>query len=102
MCVTGNHQMCRLGQQQQHSLFCPFDLPVRYHRGDQFESVHYIQVSSTPPAPQVRSVECLLTQVHLHTPVEYLLTLTHPCRLPTLTGALTHPCRVPTHTYTPL
>ncbi|XP_035252632.1 tetratricopeptide repeat protein 17 isoform X1 [Anguilla anguilla] len=39
----GNHQMCRLGQQQQHSLFCPFDLPVRYHRGDQFESVHYIQ-----------------------------------------------------------
>uniref|UniRef100_A0A3Q1G2M5 Tetratricopeptide repeat domain 17 n=1 Tax=Acanthochromis polyacanthus TaxID=80966 RepID=A0A3Q1G2M5_9TELE len=29
----GNHQMCRLGQQQR-SLYCPFDLPVRYHRGD--------------------------------------------------------------------
>ncbi|GAA6104522.1 tetratricopeptide repeat protein 17 isoform X1 [Tachysurus ichikawai] len=38
----GNHQMCRLGQQQ-YSLFCPFDLPVRYHRGDLFENVHFIQ-----------------------------------------------------------
>ncbi|XP_067105211.1 tetratricopeptide repeat protein 17 isoform X1 [Osmerus mordax] len=38
----GNHQMCRLGPQQR-SLFCPFDLPVRYHRGDLFEYVHYIQ-----------------------------------------------------------
>uniref|UniRef100_A0A673Y986 Tetratricopeptide repeat domain 17 n=1 Tax=Salmo trutta TaxID=8032 RepID=A0A673Y986_SALTR len=38
----GNHQMCRLGQQQS-SLFCPLDLPVRYHRGDLFEHVHYIQ-----------------------------------------------------------
>uniref|UniRef100_A0A7N8Y4I9 Tetratricopeptide repeat domain 17 n=1 Tax=Mastacembelus armatus TaxID=205130 RepID=A0A7N8Y4I9_9TELE len=38
----GNHQMCRLGQQQ-HSLYCPFDLPVRYHRGDLFEHVHYVQ-----------------------------------------------------------
>ncbi|XP_022521012.2 tetratricopeptide repeat protein 17 isoform X1 [Astyanax mexicanus] len=37
----GNHQMCHLGQQ--NSLFCPFDLPVRYHRGDLFENVHYIQ-----------------------------------------------------------
>ncbi|KAI3377394.1 hypothetical protein L3Q82_008582, partial [Scortum barcoo] len=37
-----NHQMCRLGQQQ-HSLYCPFDLPVRYHRGDLFEHVHYVQ-----------------------------------------------------------
>uniref|UniRef100_A0AAQ4RBY9 Tetratricopeptide repeat domain 17 n=1 Tax=Gasterosteus aculeatus aculeatus TaxID=481459 RepID=A0AAQ4RBY9_GASAC len=40
----GNHQMCRLGQQQR-SLYCPFDLPVRYHRGDLFEHVHYVQVS---------------------------------------------------------
>uniref|UniRef100_A0A3B4ZXH6 Tetratricopeptide repeat protein 17-like n=1 Tax=Stegastes partitus TaxID=144197 RepID=A0A3B4ZXH6_9TELE len=41
----GNHQMCRLGQQQQQqrSLYCPFDLPVRYHRGDLFEHVHYVQ-----------------------------------------------------------
>ncbi|KAK2919910.1 tetratricopeptide repeat protein 17 [Channa argus] len=38
----GNHQMCRLGQQQS-SLHCPYDLPVRYHRGDLFESVHYVQ-----------------------------------------------------------
>ncbi|XP_045067065.1 tetratricopeptide repeat protein 17 isoform X1 [Coregonus clupeaformis] len=38
----GNHQMCHLGQQQS-SLFCPFDLPVRYHRGDLFEHVHHIQ-----------------------------------------------------------
>uniref|UniRef100_A0A3B4UTP3 Tetratricopeptide repeat domain 17 n=1 Tax=Seriola dumerili TaxID=41447 RepID=A0A3B4UTP3_SERDU len=38
----GNHQMCLLGQQQR-SLFCPFDLPVRYHRGDLFEHVHYVQ-----------------------------------------------------------
>uniref|UniRef100_A0A8C9WHZ9 Tetratricopeptide repeat domain 17 n=1 Tax=Scleropages formosus TaxID=113540 RepID=A0A8C9WHZ9_SCLFO len=43
----GNHQMCRLGQQG--SLLCPFDLPVRYHRGDLFESVHSIQVSSGIP-----------------------------------------------------
>ncbi|XP_072321080.1 tetratricopeptide repeat protein 17 [Eucyclogobius newberryi] len=38
----GNHQMCRLGQQQR-SLHCPFDLPVRYHRGDLFEHVHFVQ-----------------------------------------------------------
>uniref|UniRef100_A0A672G359 Tetratricopeptide repeat domain 17 n=1 Tax=Salarias fasciatus TaxID=181472 RepID=A0A672G359_SALFA len=38
----GNHQMCRLGQQQRN-LYCPFDLPVRYHRGDLFEHVHYVQ-----------------------------------------------------------
>uniref|UniRef100_A0A7N6C262 Tetratricopeptide repeat domain 17 n=1 Tax=Anabas testudineus TaxID=64144 RepID=A0A7N6C262_ANATE len=38
----GNHQMCRLGQQQR-SLYCPYDLPVRYHRGDLFEHVHYVQ-----------------------------------------------------------
>ncbi|XP_029314323.1 tetratricopeptide repeat protein 17 [Cottoperca gobio] len=38
----GNHQMCLLGQQQR-SLDCPFDLPVRYHRGDLFEHVHYVQ-----------------------------------------------------------
>lgn len=36
--------MCRLGQQQR-SLHCPFDLPVRYHRGDLFEHVHHVQVS---------------------------------------------------------
>lgn len=44
ICAAGNHQMCRLGQQQR-SLHCPFDLPVRYHRGDLFEHVHHVQVS---------------------------------------------------------
>uniref|UniRef100_A0A3B3BDD9 Tetratricopeptide repeat domain 17 n=1 Tax=Oryzias melastigma TaxID=30732 RepID=A0A3B3BDD9_ORYME len=38
----GNHQMCEMGQQQR-GLFCPHDLPVRYHRGDRFEHVHYVQ-----------------------------------------------------------
>ncbi|XP_041835928.1 tetratricopeptide repeat protein 17 [Melanotaenia boesemani] len=38
----GNHQMCSLGQQQRN-LYCPFDLPVRYHRGDLFEHVQYVQ-----------------------------------------------------------
>uniref|UniRef100_A0A3B5M345 Tetratricopeptide repeat domain 17 n=1 Tax=Xiphophorus couchianus TaxID=32473 RepID=A0A3B5M345_9TELE len=37
-----NHQMCPLGQQQRR-LYCPFDLPVRYHRGDLFEHVHHVQ-----------------------------------------------------------
>uniref|UniRef100_A0A3Q1JIV9 Tetratricopeptide repeat domain 17 n=1 Tax=Anabas testudineus TaxID=64144 RepID=A0A3Q1JIV9_ANATE len=43
----GNHQMCRLGQQQR-SLYCPYDLPVRYHRGDLFEHVHYVQRTLWP------------------------------------------------------
>uniref|UniRef100_A0A3B3YHT1 Tetratricopeptide repeat domain 17 n=1 Tax=Poecilia mexicana TaxID=48701 RepID=A0A3B3YHT1_9TELE len=43
----GNHQMCPLGQQQRR-LYCPFDLPVRYHRGDLFEHVHHVQVTSSP------------------------------------------------------
>uniref|UniRef100_A0A8C0XVX3 Tetratricopeptide repeat protein 17 n=1 Tax=Cyprinus carpio carpio TaxID=630221 RepID=A0A8C0XVX3_CYPCA len=38
----GNHQMCHMGQQK-FTLHCPFDLPVRYHRGELFENVHYIQ-----------------------------------------------------------
>ncbi|XP_051989819.1 tetratricopeptide repeat protein 17-like isoform X2 [Xyrauchen texanus] len=38
----GNHQMCHMGQQKS-TLHCPFDLPVRYHRGELFENVHYIQ-----------------------------------------------------------
>uniref|UniRef100_A0A673K6P6 Tetratricopeptide repeat domain 17 n=1 Tax=Sinocyclocheilus rhinocerous TaxID=307959 RepID=A0A673K6P6_9TELE len=38
----GNHQMCHIGQQK-FTLHCPFDLPVRYHRGELFENVHYIQ-----------------------------------------------------------
>ncbi|RXN20836.1 tetratricopeptide repeat 17 [Labeo rohita] len=42
----GNHQMCHMGQQK-FTLHCPFDLPVRYHRGELFENVHYIQESHT-------------------------------------------------------
>uniref|UniRef100_A0A8C3GCV0 Tetratricopeptide repeat domain 17 n=1 Tax=Cairina moschata TaxID=8855 RepID=A0A8C3GCV0_CAIMO len=38
----GNHQICRLGNQQ-HSLHCQWDQPVRYHRGDIFENVEYVQ-----------------------------------------------------------
>uniref|UniRef100_A0A8D0L4X3 Tetratricopeptide repeat protein 17 n=1 Tax=Sphenodon punctatus TaxID=8508 RepID=A0A8D0L4X3_SPHPU len=38
----GNHQICRLGNQQQ-SLHCHWDQPVRYHRGDIFENVEYVQ-----------------------------------------------------------
>ncbi|XP_051560708.1 tetratricopeptide repeat protein 17-like isoform X2 [Myxocyprinus asiaticus] len=38
----GNHQMCHMDQQKS-TLHCPFDLPVRYHRGELFENVHYIQ-----------------------------------------------------------
>ncbi|KAI4830004.1 hypothetical protein KUCAC02_001658 [Chaenocephalus aceratus] len=38
----GNHQMCQLGYKHL-SLYCPFDLPVRYHRGDLFEHVSFVQ-----------------------------------------------------------
>lgn len=43
LCSAGNHQICRLGNQQ-HSLHCQWDQPVRYHRGDIFENVEYVQV----------------------------------------------------------
>ncbi|KAK1891880.1 Tetratricopeptide repeat protein 17, partial [Dissostichus eleginoides] len=50
----GNHQMCRLGYKH-HSLYCPFDLPVRYHRGDLFEHVSFVQRNSnqTAASPQL-------------------------------------------------
>ncbi|XP_061466796.1 tetratricopeptide repeat protein 17 isoform X2 [Rhineura floridana] len=41
----GNHQICRLGNQQ-HSLHCQWDQPVRYHRGDMFENVEYVEFGS--------------------------------------------------------
>lgn len=41
--IPGNHQICRLVNQQ-HSLHCQWDQPVRYHRGDIFENVDYVQV----------------------------------------------------------
>ncbi|XP_063294194.1 tetratricopeptide repeat protein 17 isoform X1 [Pelobates fuscus] len=37
----GNHQICRISNQK-HSLHCPWDLPVRYHRGDIFENVEQV------------------------------------------------------------
>ncbi|KAJ6667171.1 hypothetical protein lerEdw1_017149 [Lerista edwardsae] len=38
----GNHQICRLGNQQRN-LHCQWDRPVRYHRGDMFENVEYVE-----------------------------------------------------------
>ncbi|XP_039600181.1 tetratricopeptide repeat protein 17 isoform X1 [Polypterus senegalus] len=51
----GNHQVCRLGKQQQ-SLHCSFDLPVRYHRGDIFENVEYIQFGDDFPVASTTSL----------------------------------------------
>uniref|UniRef100_A0A8C5PGN6 Tetratricopeptide repeat domain 17 n=1 Tax=Leptobrachium leishanense TaxID=445787 RepID=A0A8C5PGN6_9ANUR len=39
----GNHQICSISNQK-HSLHCPWDLPVRYHRGDIFENVEQVLV----------------------------------------------------------
>ncbi|XP_060919259.1 tetratricopeptide repeat protein 17 [Labrus mixtus] len=67
----GNHQMCRLGQQQRN-LYCPFDLPVRYHRGDLFEHVHYVQfgeevsVASSVALVSERNSNQTATSPHLH------------------------------------
>ncbi|OCT83665.1 hypothetical protein XELAEV_18021807mg [Xenopus laevis] len=36
----GNHQICRINHK--HNLHCPWDLPVRYHRGDIFENVEQV------------------------------------------------------------
>ncbi|XP_053545268.1 tetratricopeptide repeat protein 17 [Bombina bombina] len=37
----GNHQICRISSQK-HSMHCPWDLPVRYHRGEVFENVEQV------------------------------------------------------------
>lgn len=37
----GNHQICSIINQK-HNLHCPWDLPVRYHRGDIFENVEQV------------------------------------------------------------
>ncbi|KFV85380.1 Tetratricopeptide repeat protein 17, partial [Struthio camelus australis] len=51
----GNHQICRLGNQQ-HSLHCPWDQPVRYHRGDVFENVEYVQFGEDSSTSSMTSV----------------------------------------------
>ncbi|NXH21893.1 TTC17 protein, partial [Bucco capensis] len=51
----GNHQMCHLGQQQ-HSLQCQWDQPVRYHRGDIFESVEHVQFGEDSSTSRMTSV----------------------------------------------
>ncbi|XP_061671149.1 tetratricopeptide repeat protein 17 isoform X2 [Syngnathoides biaculeatus] len=64
----GNHQICRLGQQQR-SLHCPFDLPVRYHRGDLFEHVHFVQFGEEiSVASSVALVSDHSTNQTTHTP----------------------------------
>nr|XP_010305968.1 PREDICTED: tetratricopeptide repeat protein 17 [Balearica regulorum gibbericeps] len=51
----GNHQICRLGNQQ-HSLHCQWDQPVRYHRGDIFENVEYVQFGEDSSTSGMTSV----------------------------------------------
>ncbi|XP_053922628.1 tetratricopeptide repeat protein 17 isoform X1 [Cuculus canorus] len=51
----GNHQICRLGNQQ-HSLHCQWDQPVRYHRGDIFENVEYVQFGEDSSTSRMTSV----------------------------------------------
>ncbi|XP_061237168.1 tetratricopeptide repeat protein 17 isoform X3 [Bos javanicus] len=51
----GNHQICRLVNQQ-HSLHCQWDQPVRYHRGDIFENVDYVQFGEDSSTSSMMSV----------------------------------------------
>ncbi|XP_068844440.1 tetratricopeptide repeat protein 17 isoform X3 [Capricornis sumatraensis] len=51
----GNHQICRLVNQQ-HSLHCQWDQPVRYHRGDIFENVDYVQFGEDSSTSTMMSV----------------------------------------------
>ncbi|XP_054828239.1 tetratricopeptide repeat protein 17 isoform X2 [Eublepharis macularius] len=51
----GNHQICRLGNQQ-HSLHCQWDQPVRYHRGDMFENVEYVEFGSSDSISSMTSM----------------------------------------------
>nr|XP_004663393.2 tetratricopeptide repeat protein 17 isoform X3 [Jaculus jaculus] len=51
----GNHQICRLVNQQ-HSLHCQGDQPVRYHRGDIFENVDYVQFGDDSSTSSMMSV----------------------------------------------
>ncbi|XP_060117364.1 tetratricopeptide repeat protein 17 isoform X2 [Heteronotia binoei] len=51
----GNHQICRLGNQQ-HSLHCQWDQPVRYHRGDMFENVAYVEFGGSDLVSSMTSI----------------------------------------------
>ncbi|KAK1335697.1 hypothetical protein QTO34_003490 [Cnephaeus nilssonii] len=51
----GNHQICRLVNQQ-HTLHCQWDQPVRYHRGDIFENVDYVQFGEDSSTSSMMSV----------------------------------------------
>ncbi|KAM8939986.1 LOW QUALITY PROTEIN: tetratricopeptide repeat protein 17 [Pelodytes ibericus] len=50
----GNHQICRISNQK-HSLHCPWDLPVRYHRGDIFENVEQVLFGEDTSSAQMMS-----------------------------------------------
>ncbi|XP_053115881.1 tetratricopeptide repeat protein 17 [Hemicordylus capensis] len=59
----GNHQMCRLGNQQ-HSLHCQWDQPVRYHRGDMFENVEYVEFGGDSSVSSMTSMNSELHENH--------------------------------------
>nr|XP_034971950.1 tetratricopeptide repeat protein 17 [Zootoca vivipara] len=59
----GNHQICRLGNQQ-HSLHCQWDQPVRYHRGDMFENVEYVEFGSDSSTSSMTSMNSELHANH--------------------------------------
>ncbi|KAM9302072.1 tetratricopeptide repeat protein 17 [Gastrophryne carolinensis] len=51
----GNHQICQMSGQK-HSLHCPWDLPVRYHRGDIFENVEHVLFGEDTSSAYMTSV----------------------------------------------
>lgn len=51
----GNHQICQISSQK-HSLNCPWDLPVRYHRGDIFENVEHVLFGEDTSSAYMTSV----------------------------------------------
>ncbi|XP_015266824.1 PREDICTED: tetratricopeptide repeat protein 17 isoform X2 [Gekko japonicus] len=59
----GNHQICRLGNQQ-HSLHCQWDQPVRYHRGDMFENVEYVEFGGSDTVSSMTSINSELHANH--------------------------------------
>uniref|UniRef100_A0A8D0BEB9 Tetratricopeptide repeat protein 17 n=1 Tax=Salvator merianae TaxID=96440 RepID=A0A8D0BEB9_SALMN len=59
----GNHQICRLGNQQ-HGLHCQWDQPVRYHRGDMFENVQYVEFGGDSSISTVTSMNSELQTNH--------------------------------------
>ncbi|KAM5138253.1 tetratricopeptide repeat protein 17 [Mantella aurantiaca] len=51
----GNHQICQMSGGK-HMLLCPWDLPVRYHRGDIFENVDHVLFGEDTSSAQMTSV----------------------------------------------